>query len=793
MFITVDERVLPEKDTFVAKAGTTIQDYFLYGLRYKLTVRTAGTVSAVHLFSSGTPEDESNKFSFTDEGNGVYTYEETAGENATDISLIGNASANFADGVKFYFRIKIITDNLPIIIDKLFWVRDPNDIMLFLGTLTPYESPYPVLIGASAVPLAIATTAKNESGEVLRGGIATAEVFSTPSAPSSGSHVTTVAETAVASLTSITLPNRDNAGSIPGFIPPPGAPDYSRYYHYITFRLRSKAGSAHYRDIAILLFAAQNCSPVGGDYGWGSNGSDTVPAPVAPPNFLIIIGIPNPPTEVCNSFTILETDTSFNVYAQQSLVSVYDAAIDGVLLGQGLASILSETQLKITRAVFGGDVSFPVAGFFEVTESGPDRTSSDRAETYIDQCATPGGGYETTTIEYNQTTAVVDVTTTGASDTFVSSKTYQIRMYDAQYGGTLDATFSATYLSDHVLTFETAVDISGFFSIVEDAVEVTGQRFSASVVITEAAYFWFFDRDAENWIEMDSTNTPPNRYDHAIFESSGGFYIYGGRTLSGEVLGDFWLYDGGLDSWTQLADPPPGKRYGATYTKHSEEGYFGGGFDENNNPVSDWWFFEVDIPVPTWTARGTPPVAFRRNSIIGNYPHARYLESHAPLVKRFYDFDFFPPPPGNIWTINPIGTGYMPVATDFCATFDESGTYYYCGGKTISGGVAVNHFYKQINSADAYVQLANAPKAFYHGGISERNDDFFYVFGGVDSAGNLLNETWKYTAGTDTWTTLSPAISPSARKGCVLSRISIKIIQEFPGFLSGFYLFGGKT
>lgn len=277
MVVSQGSRVFVDPDPFSeAIAGSSANNYWLKGLRYKLNVKAFGDIRTVELYTSGQIGDETNKFTFVNAGSGLYTYEETAGEDATALAIATttDADANWADGVGFFFRIKVVGQNGgDRIIERRFWVRDPVDAILIDTEQLPYISPYPVLIGFQAFPVTIGSNVKNAAGVTNRGGIATVQVFTDPAALSPGSHVNAVAETPVANLASLSVPDRLTLGVIPGFVPPTGWPNFSMFYHYLTFRLRAKANSAYYRDVNVLLFASRKCKGPPFTYGFDSTGN----------------------------------------------------------------------------------------------------------------------------------------------------------------------------------------------------------------------------------------------------------------------------------------------------------------------------------------------------------------------------------------------------------------------------------------------------------------------------------------------------------------------------------------
>ena len=163
-YVVKDNQVLIDKDPFNSvEAGSAKESFFLKGLTYKITVKASGTVRSIYLYTSDVPEDETNRFSFTDEGGGIYTYEEESGTGSTALSIATESGANFEDGIGFYFRIKIQGSIGATYINRRFWIRDPQDFIKIQGRLG-YKSPYPVLVGSRTLSVEVGFNAKNDAG-----------------------------------------------------------------------------------------------------------------------------------------------------------------------------------------------------------------------------------------------------------------------------------------------------------------------------------------------------------------------------------------------------------------------------------------------------------------------------------------------------------------------------------------------------------------------------------------------------------------------------------------------------
>lgn len=483
-YITQNTDVRIEPPPFSeAVAGSSKENFWLVGLKYRITVKATGDVRAVYLYSSSIPGDESNRYTFISVGNGEYYYEEIAGNGATS-SAIASGSPNFTEGVRFIFKIKIVGKNVSKCIERRFWVRQPTDLILFGDDKLSYISPYPVLIGTVLLAVACAPNAVNDAGVTKYGGIETVQVMSTIDALSAGDHVVSVPETDVEDLTELRLTDRSASAGIPGFVPPPGSPDFSRYYHFLTFRFRAKRGSLTYRDWPVVLFASKFCKGPQSNYGYDSSG-DPLPAPTNPPPFLYLdpSGPTKPPTyppPTCSSTTYLETQEVLNQYAHDTYVKVYDAATGGNLIGTAKATVTGLRELSIARTAFGSETSQPIAGYYEIVEYGPDRTSEDRYETITYGCATPPKpptDITRTPPNDPNITTTIDTDFPGRLD---DDKTYTIKKYTNKYDTTPVEQWTATVVDTTTLEMEDEDAHDGWWELLEDGI-VVGPRIQKSV------------------------------------------------------------------------------------------------------------------------------------------------------------------------------------------------------------------------------------------------------------------------------------------------------------------------
>lgn len=77
-------------------------------------------------------------------------------------------------------------------------------------------------------------------------------------------------------------------------------------------------------------------------------------------------------------------------------------------------------------------------------------------------------------------------------------------------------------------------------------------------------------------------------------------YGYVGCGYDGNHLKDFWRYDEGSDSWTQITSIGGSKRMGASAFVIDGTAYVVGG-ENNSESVTDFWAFDPDTE--TWTEK----------------------------------------------------------------------------------------------------------------------------------------------------------------------------------------------
>ena len=131
---------------------------------------------------------------------------------------------------------------------------------------------------------------------------------------------------------------------------------------------------------------------------------------------------------------------------------------------------------------------------------------------------------------------------------------------------------------------------------------------------------WVLDATTGTWTEVTATPSPPPRNDHAMVydASSDRVVVFGGATkLSGDVLGDTWVYDTDASTWAEVVPTvsPPGRAGAAVWYDPVADAtfVFGGSADWSSSPPLPWmmlggeelWAYDTDSGV--WTLYRSDP------------------------------------------------------------------------------------------------------------------------------------------------------------------------------------------
>lgn len=102
---------------------------------------------------------------------------------------------------------------------------------------------------------------------------------------------------------------------------------------------------------------------------------------------------------------------------------------------------------------------------------------------------------------------------------------------------------------------------------------------------------WRYDPAEDEWTKMDAEFLGSARYNAIAFSINGKGYVGTGKDASGNYTGDFYEYEPGTDTWTQIASLKGQKREAAFAFVINNKAYVGGGLN-NDSYTTD--FFEFD-------------------------------------------------------------------------------------------------------------------------------------------------------------------------------------------------------
>ena len=111
--------------------------------------------------------------------------------------------------------------------------------------------------------------------------------------------------------------------------------------------------------------------------------------------------------------------------------------------------------------------------------------------------------------------------------------------------------------------------------------------------------WWEYDIDSDTWTAKE--DFPGTGRHHPYYFALDG-YVYVGMGHSGPtIFKDFYRYDPNLDTWTQMGDLPDQGRVAGTQFAYDGKGYFLSGQGENHQNLTSGEFWEYDAGLDSWT------------------------------------------------------------------------------------------------------------------------------------------------------------------------------------------------
>ncbi len=249
------------------------------------------------------------------------------------------------------------------------------------------------------------------------------------------------------------------------------------------------------------------------------------------------------------------------------------------------------------------------------------------------------------------------------------------------------------------------------------------------------------------WSAVPTGTAPAPRSNFAFVYSANGttgsVLLFGGTNLSKPVdFSDTWSFSDGV--WTQLhLTSGPSPRAGAESAWDGIDGYtlVAEGSSDGSVGITDAWEFVGGM----WRIVSQIPQFFWPQ------PAARSFASMADGVARGVDIDLL------FGGLTAMGAN------------SETWTF----AKTSIGLEWVELFPTTTPSARAYSTL-----------VYDVADGYFLLFGGRNSTGGVLGDTWEFNTTALTWAELSPSLSPAPRYGASMT---------YDAAVHEVILFGGTT
>jgi hypothetical protein len=271
--------------------------------------------------------------------------------------------------------------------------------------------------------------------------------------------------------------------------------------------------------------------------------------------------------------------------------------------------------------------------------------------------------------------------------------------------------------------------------------------------------------DGSTWSVPPSITTSPSARDSASFalDANNNLILFGG--INGQIFGDTWSWTG--TDWTELINPPSSRSNASmAFDSSTDQLILFGGFDSLGNALNDTFNWDGIawtelFPATSPSQRGFASMAFDSTAnqliLFGGF------DSLGNVLNDTWNWD------GADWTLLLDGTtGSPPPRSDASMAFDHATNQLILFGGFDSLGNVLNDTWNWDGTTWTQLFPSNSP--------SERSDSSMafdpatnqlILFGGTDSSGKVLDDTWNWNG--TTWTQLFPLTSPPAREEATMA------------------------
>ena len=226
-------------------------------------------------------------------------------------------------------------------------------------------------------------------------------------------------------------------------------------------------------------------------------------------------------------------------------------------------------------------------------------------------------------------------------------------------------------------------------------------------------------------------------------------YVGGGHVNSGVLITykDYWQYDPGTNSWTQIADYGGGLRFHSSAFTIGNYAYVGGGENSTGSYTKDFWKYIPEVNI--WERVADYPGIARRGGVAFTIDEEGYYgtgQSTAGYLADFYKYD----PTANSWSSI---ADFIGAPRNAAIAFTD-GTKGYVGTGHIPG-LAVNDFFAYDPATDTWEEKAPVGDTVRQDAAAFFIDGKGYVCTGHDEQGNDFKDMWEYDISGDTWTRIT--------------------------------------
>ncbi|MHA2143640.1 MAG: Kelch repeat-containing protein, partial [Candidatus Thorarchaeota archaeon] len=304
---------------------------------------------------------------------------------------------------------------------------------------------------------------------------------------------------------------------------------------------------------------------------------------------------------------------------------------------------------------------------------------------------------------------------------------------------------------------------------------------------------WTYDLTSNTWTNVTPSIQPSSRgWGQMAYDSeSDDIILFGGWEIHPEtwkLLNDTWTYDANTNTWTEIITDGPNILGDMEYDSESDRVVFWGGPVDIGEDVyaSETWTYDDNSgtweqmsPYPTPPGRTRAELTYDSESdrviLFGGTLDSGY--SADDIMNDCWEYDLN----NNLWnnvdwdwkemtpTLSPDPTAYPAMTYD-----SESDLVVYFGGATeesyqATGFYGDNETWTYDYNTNTWTNMSpsSGPSMRWAADmVYDEESDIIILFGGFRYNGGsteMTGDTWAYDVNTNTWTNMTPAVSPMGR------------------------------